>query len=139
MGRFIAGLVYFKSITGFDINQTNVTFAPDKLLKEDIDVAFESMNNAINNPTKVTNSLNLVAPKIEEPVLPDIKVDGEILEFDIQLGIWNQGATSVSPETDGLHNKFISTLPLSNELLPVGSSIVFRRRVSIPCNFLRKK
>lgn len=138
MGRFIAGLVYFKSITGFDINQTNVTFAPDKLLKEDIDVAFESMNNAINNPTKVTNSLNLVAPKIEEPVLPDIKVDGEILEFDIQLGFWNQGATSVSPETDGLHNKFISTLPLSNELLPVGSSIVLEDGYQYRVIFLEK-
>ena len=39
------------------------------------------------------------------------------------LGFWNNNATSISPKTDALHNKFITTHPIPKEQIGVGAII----------------
>lgn len=123
-GRYIAALSYFKAITNIDITKENIKFAPNGLLDEDIEVAFESVNNAFSNPLKETKSINLEEPEREPEVeLPNL---GFSINFRYQLGFWADKATQVSPETDALHKKFVSTKPMLVGVLPVGSNIVIK-------------
>lgn len=121
-GRFVAALTYFKALTNFDVSVETIDFVPNGLLEEDVLVAFEAVNNAFINPLEITDSIYLEEPERETPEIPEDL--GMPVNFSFQLGFWNSGATSVSPETDGLHNKFVAVEPIPVGALPVGSKIV---------------
>ncbi len=55
LGRYIAGLTFFKALTGADISQ--IKWAPEGLNDYMRAVALESAQNAINTPFSVTNSV----------------------------------------------------------------------------------
>ena len=85
-------------------------------------VAFEAVNNAFLNPLEITESIYNEEPERELPKIPDNL--GMPVNFSAQLGFWNNNATSISPETDGLHNKFVAVEPIPVGVLPVGSKVV---------------
>ncbi len=53
-GCFIAGLSWFKAITMFDISK--ITYFPYTLNENEFEIIVEAINNAINEPLKVTKS-----------------------------------------------------------------------------------
>ncbi|MGI6782266.1 MAG: DUF4886 domain-containing protein [Acholeplasmataceae bacterium] len=54
IGCFIAGLSWFKSITGFDIDE--ITYRPYGVNDDEFKILVEAINNAITNPFEVTQS-----------------------------------------------------------------------------------
>lgn len=120
LGRYIAGLMFFKSITGFYIDKATI-FRPtgvSELLQE---MAIEAVNNAYQKPNEVTNSTFTTEPAPEE-----IEVNGVAYPFEYVQGFWADNATAVSPDTDGLYNSFGAVLPISKAMLPVGSEITIQ-------------
>jgi uncharacterized repeat protein (TIGR02543 family) len=122
LGRYIAALTYFKALTNFEVSFETIDFVPNGLLEEDVLVAFEAVNNAFLNPLEITESIYNEEPERELPKIPDNL--GMPVNFSAQLGFWNNNATSISPETDGLHNKFVAVEPIPVGVLPVGSKVV---------------
>jgi len=116
LGRYIAGLSFFKAITEFDIDA--LTFAPEGVSETHVLMAKEAVNQAIMNPREITNSTYTEAPEPEV-----IEVNGVPLTFAYQMGFWGSGATSVSPDTDALHDDFVAVSPIPKYLLPIGSEI----------------
>lgn len=64
LGRYIAGLTFFKALTGVDIS--NVKFAPSGLNDYMKAVAIESANNAIDTPFSITGS-QIDVPEFQWP------------------------------------------------------------------------
>lgn len=54
IGRYIAGMAFFKALTGLDID--NITWAPEGVYDTAVKIAIESANNAIKIPFAVTPS-----------------------------------------------------------------------------------
>ena len=54
LGRYIAGLTWFKAITGLPVE--SVQFAPDNVTPRHLPMIHESVNNAIANPFEITQS-----------------------------------------------------------------------------------
>lgn len=61
-GRYIAGLMYFKSITGFDVSPLSIPFRPDGVSEEHQKLAMEVVNNAYLKPNEVTQSIYIEIP-----------------------------------------------------------------------------
>jgi len=116
LGRYIAGLTFFKAITGFDID--GLIFRPEGVSETHELMAKEAVNQALLTSRAITASTYTEAPEPEV-----IEVNGVPLTFDYQMGFWGSGATSVSPETDALHDDFVAVSPIPKYLLPVGSEI----------------
>ena len=53
-GRFVAGLMWFKSITGYSIDQ--ITYKPNNVTDEQLVIAKEAVNHAYSNMYEVTES-----------------------------------------------------------------------------------
>lgn len=119
LGRFIAGLTYFKAITGFEVSSNTITYVPNGMNEAEIKIAFESANNAYLKPLEVTNSVNL-----NEPPKENVEVNGIPLEYTYVQGFWADNATNVSPETDAIHKNYAAVMPIHVSLLPIGSEIV---------------
>lgn len=64
LGRYIAGLTFFKALTGADI--TNISWAPASLNNYKKQVAVEAVNNALASPYSVTASV-IAPPDFEWP------------------------------------------------------------------------
>ncbi|MCU0105516.1 DUF4886 domain-containing protein [Acholeplasma vituli] len=79
LGRYIAALMFFKSITGFTLNKETI-FRPtgvSALLQE---MAIEAVNNAYMKPYEVTNSTFTTEPEPEP-----IPVNGVLYPFEFVL------------------------------------------------------
>ncbi|PKK96171.1 MAG: hypothetical protein CVV58_07750, partial [Tenericutes bacterium HGW-Tenericutes-3] len=63
---------------------------------------------------------------------------GDELAFTYQQGFYSDGATSVSPETDALYNRYAVVTPIPKGLLPVGSSIMIEEGYQYRVIFLEK-
>lgn len=61
-GRYIAGLMYFKSITGFDVSPLSIPFRPDGVSEEHQRLAMEVVNSAYLKPNEVTQSIFIEIP-----------------------------------------------------------------------------
>lgn len=55
LGRYIAGLTWFKMLTGRSID--DIEYAPDGVSEEEIKIAKEAVNNAYANPFEITASI----------------------------------------------------------------------------------
>jgi hypothetical protein len=64
LGRYIAGLTFFKALTGADI--TNIGWAPESVYGYKRELAIESVNNAFNTRYSVTQS-KIVKPEFVWP------------------------------------------------------------------------
>ncbi len=117
MGRYIAGLMFFLSITQSDLEAT-VSFRPAGVSETMQSLAIEAVNNAFGHPREITDSTFTTEP---EPEI--IEVNGVEYPFEYAQGFWGSGATQISPETDALHNTFAAVLPIPKAMLPVGSEI----------------
>lgn len=53
-GRFVAGLMWFRTITGFSID--DITYKPNNVTEEQLEIAKEAVNHAYDNMYEVTNS-----------------------------------------------------------------------------------
>ncbi len=71
LGRYIAGLTFFKALTGADI--TDISWAPATLNEYKKQVAVEAVNNAFESPYGVTASL-ITPPEFEWPTGVDYGV-----------------------------------------------------------------
>ena len=56
LGRYIAGLMFFKTITGFEVSPTSIPFMPAGITAQLQQLAIESVNNANLEPYQVTQS-----------------------------------------------------------------------------------
>ncbi|MDP2425660.1 MAG: DUF4886 domain-containing protein [bacterium] len=119
LGRYIAGLMFFKQITGFVVSPDTISYKPAGVSAHEQLLAMEAVNFAYLSPHTVTPSTY-----IEEPALEPIVVNGVEFEFDYVQGFWAENATAISPTTDALHNSFLGVMPIPKYLLPVGSEIV---------------
>lgn len=63
---------------------------------------------------------------------------GDELVFDYVQGFWSDNATSISPDTDALYNKYVGVLPIVKGLLPVGSTILLEAGYQYRTIFLEK-
>lgn len=118
-GRYIAGLMFFKQITGFAVSPSTIAFKPSGLTANEQLLAMEAVNAAFLAPGAITSSTFTVEPD------PDpINVTGVPFTFEYVQGFWADNATAISPTTDALHNSFAGVLPIPKYLLPVGSEIV---------------
>ncbi|CCV65079.1 hypothetical protein BN85300580 [Paracholeplasma brassicae] len=64
---------------------------------------------------------------------------GDEVTFDYVQGFWADNATSVSPETDAIHNRYLAVNPLPMGLLPVGSVITVESGYQYRIIFLEKQ
>lgn len=62
LGRYIAGLMYFKSITGFEVSPTTITFKPEGVSEALQLLAMEVVNQAYLEPYQVTQSMYTEVP-----------------------------------------------------------------------------
>lgn len=118
LGRYIAGLSYFKTITGFTLDKATI-YRPSGVTELLQEMAIEAVNNAHQHPYQVTNSTFTTEPEPEV-----IEVNGVLYPFEYVQGFWADNATTISPDTDALHNSFVGVLPIPKYMLPVGSEIV---------------
>ncbi|MGD9910254.1 MAG: DUF4886 domain-containing protein [Candidatus Izemoplasmatales bacterium] len=119
LGRYIAGLMFFKEITGFDVSPTTIAYMPSGVSQIQQELAMEAVNNAYAHMYNVTNSTYTTEPEPEP-----IDVNGVEFSFEYVQGFWNDNATAVAPSTDALYNSFAAVMPIPKYLLPVGSEIV---------------
>ncbi len=119
LGRYIAGLSFFKTITGFNLSAS--IFRPTGITEHLQALAIEAVNSAHQNPYQVTNSTFTTEPEPEV-----IEVNGVLYPFTYVQGFWADNATAVSPTTDALHNSFAAVMPIPKYMLPVGSEIVLQ-------------
>ena len=117
MGRYIAGLTFFRSLTGTDLAVT-AAYRPSGVSETMQSLAIEAVNNAYAVPRAVTASTFTTEP---EPEIID--VNGVEYTFEYAQGFWGDGATAVSPASDALHNSFAAVMPIPKHMLPVGSEI----------------
>ncbi len=132
MGRYIAGLSFFKAITGFDLGDTS-SFIPTGVSVNQQGLAIEAVNFASEVQRSVTQSTFTVEP---DPI--PIDVNGVAYTFDYVQGFWNENATDISPTTDALHNSFAAVMPIPKYLLPAGSEIVIAEGYQYRVIFLEK-
>jgi uncharacterized repeat protein (TIGR02543 family) len=118
-GRYIAGLMFFKQITGFEVSPATIAFRPAGLTANEQLLAMEAVNAAFLAPGVVTPSTFTVEPD------PDpVNVTGVPFTFQYVQGFWADNATAVSPTTDALYNSFAAVMPIPKYLFPAGSEIV---------------
>lgn len=135
VGRFMGSLTYFAEITGFDINADTIKFAPFGLAEEFVEVAFESTINAVKNKFRITNS-KLLTPPAEEEVI----IEGELLDFDYQIGYWNTGSNLVD-ENSSMSNfkNFIAVMPIAVDDFAAGSYITIEEGYAFRIIRLKKE
>ncbi|MDD3478212.1 MAG: DUF4886 domain-containing protein [Candidatus Izemoplasmatales bacterium] len=119
LGRYIAGLMFFKQITGFDVSPSTIAYMPTGVSELQQQLAMEAVNNAYQSRYQVVASTYTTAPEPEV-----IDVNGVEFDFDYVQGFWNDNATAVAPSTDALYNSFAAVMPIPKYMLPVGSEIV---------------
>lgn len=132
LGRYIAGLMFFKSITGFNLDKSTI-YRPTGVTEHLQELAIEAVNTAHNSPYQVTNSTFTTEPEPEP-----IPVTGVLYPFEYVQGFWADNATAISPETDALHNSFAGVLPIPKYMLPVGSEIVVQSGYQYRVIYLEK-
>ncbi|VEU83003.1 DUF4886 domain-containing protein [Acholeplasma hippikon] len=133
LGRYIAGLMFFKSITGFNISPETISYRPNGVSEEDQLMSMEAVNNDYIKPFEVTES----SYDIPEP--EPIEVEGVNYSFTYVKGFWNSNATSISPESDALHKNFAAVMPIAKAFLPVGSEITIEKGYQYRVIFLEKQ
>lgn len=132
MGRYIAGLSFFKAITGFELDDTK-SFIPTGVSETQQGLAIEAVNLADNAPRQVSNSTFTTEPDPEP-----IDVNGVAYTFEYVQGFWNENATDISPTSDALHNSFAAVMPIPKYLLPAESEIVIAEGYQYRVIFLEK-
>ncbi len=133
LGRYIAGLTFFKAITGFELSVETVEFRPAGVSETDQLMAMEAVNNAYNEPFEVTQSTY-----DEEPEPEPIEVNGVEFEYDLVHGYWNDNATAVTNTGSNFDLGFTAVMPIPKALLPVGSEIVVQPGYQYRVIFLNK-
>lgn len=133
-GRYTAGLSWFKSITGLDIDPIN--YAPNGITETDLLAIKEAVNNASLTPFAVTPSTynaKPTDPDVEEPVNMS---SGMKLDLDFELGFWNSINSQNLIKSDPISKNFIAT---SNRLtksdLPNGTILVIEPGYQYRANF----
>lgn len=122
LGRYIAGLTFFKALTGLSID--NVDFAPDGVDEDLMKIAKEAANNAVKEPRKVTNSQYTEAPPLPELDLSKYK------KLDMgwtPLGYYNStdsGKPHSINTTAANSKQFYASRMFTKDDIPVGSIIV---------------
>ena len=133
LGRYIAGLTFFKTITDFEVSSQTIAYKPQGISDHLQGLSMEAANLAYANRYQVTNSTYTTEPEPEE-----IEVNGVPYEFSYVQGFWNENATDISPTTDALHNSFAAVMPIPKYMLPVGSEIVLSAGYQYRVIFLEK-
>lgn len=115
-GRYIAGLMFVKSMTGIDIS--NIKFAPAGMNKDLIKIAIESVNNAYDKPFEVTDSLFANEPTIDlsNHIEIDYKPVGCAYWHSTAEGNYNKLMTNVD-----ISMKFVASKRFTKEELPIGT------------------
>lgn len=132
LGRYIAALMFFKSITGFTLNKETI-YLPQGVSAHLQEMAIEAVNNAYLTPYDVTESTFKTEPEPEP-----IPVEGVQYTYDYVQGFWADNATAISPESDALHKSFLGVMPISKGMLPVGSEIVVQNGYQYRVIYLEK-
>ena len=122
-GRYLAGLMFFKAVTGLSVD--GITYAPSGVDDEEKAIAIESVNNAFEKPFEVTES---VYEKQEQELPEGFPDEYVLLDHELYKGAyWH-------PMREGRYNElhydmsnsksFFATPRFTKEELPVGSIIV---------------
>ena len=80
IGRFIAGLTFVAKVTGADI--TGFDYAPSGVTSKQLEIAIESVQNAINDPFAVTESQVKEDVIVEKDVMPDDSNPDAVKEYE---------------------------------------------------------
>ena len=56
LGRYIAGLMFFKAITGFDVTPSTIPYKPEGVTEALQLLAMDAVNKAYQNPFEITES-----------------------------------------------------------------------------------
>lgn len=121
-GEYIIGLTWIMKITGLTRENFDESKAPFAFQHE-LDVFFESAENAIKDPYKITNSTILEAPAVPKIDLTKYNV----IDWNPVIGYWNSndGANYNKLITSaGNSTTYMSTeTPYTKEDIPLGSII----------------
>ena len=80
IGRFIAGLTFVAKVTGVDI--TGFDYAPSGVTNKQLEIAIESVQNAINDPFAVTESQVKEDVIVEKDVMSDGSNPDAVKEYE---------------------------------------------------------
>ena len=115
IGRYIAGLTFFKMITGMDI--TKVTYKPSGVGYALQQLAFEAVNNAVATPYAKTSSKhgNVASSSLYARVYPQWKA----------CSYWHSANSTYNKQITNADNSpyFFSTQRFDKTSLPIGSVI----------------
>ena len=118
-GEFIIGLTWVMKITGLSRDNFDSSKIPH-IFQNELDVFFESAENAIAEPYEITNSNILEEPKMQEIDLNQYT----LLEWDPVIGYWNSSDSSFN-KLAGNSKTYMSTeKPFTREDIPIGSIIL---------------
>ena len=135
-GRFIGGLTFVKSLTGLSID--SVTYKLDSMTDNNLLVAIDAVNKAVNTPYAVTTSQYVKEPEIEVPDTP-IGGDGTVTvpEGYRQLTLaemgwqacsfWNRSVFDYNTDKDFNKSYYGTTKTFTRNEIPLGSIIILKQ------------
>ena len=105
IGRFIAGLTFVAKVTGADI--TDFAYAPNGVTSKQLEIAIESVQNAIANPFEITQSQVKEDVIVEKDVMPGgsnpdavKEYEGDVTELGFAEGTTVFEYVGVNSDTD---------------------------------------
>ena len=105
IGRFIAGLTFVAKVTGADI--TDFAYVPNGITSKQLEIAIESVQNAIANPFEVTQSQVEEDVIVEKDVMPGgsnpdavKEYEGDVTELGFAEGTTVFEYVGVNSDTD---------------------------------------
>lgn len=143
LGEYIAGLMWVKQITNYDINK--ITYAPVGVGVANYRAEVKRVvNDAYLQPFRVQDYSGtiIVDPSVpEEPKEPVVKdpIGYEELEFSYKLGFWHQVSSEMTTDpNDSLVAKFIGTNVISRQDLPLMSKVLIESGYQVRIIYLHE-
>ena len=115
VGRFTAGMTWFKAITGLSIN--NIQYRPAGVSLSDLEAIKEAVNQAVLKPFEVTNSTHTEQSEID---LKNHTLVNTSLTYVLGYWVSDSGHNIFTTAANSV-NFSTHTVRLSKENLPVGS------------------
>lgn len=131
IGRYTAGLTWFKSITGLSLD--DVDFSPMGVRPSIVSAIKESVNNAFSNPFEITNSTYTEDP--QDHIEYSIENMTQILPNYV-VGYWLSTLNETINTSEPNSNYFLANeVRLTPNDLPVGSIIILEEGYQYRINY----
>lgn len=131
IGRYTAGLTWFKSITGLSLD--DVDFSPMGVRPSIVSAIKESVNNAFSNPFEITNSTYTEDP--QDHIEYSIENMTQILPNYV-VGYWLSTLNETINASEPNSNYFLANeVRLTPNDLPVGSIIILEEGYQYRINY----